>query len=202
MHRLCIVSVWVCHFHDTSFMQHLCIVGMCASNSNKSNPSRQAFFHISVVCCISRLDINTLCSLRFLLGSPSISKSSIESHSGSASVSWQNQTKQCFILRWQDFFHISVGCCISRLEIKKHFKSWPNQSKCKPASHKIRSSSPFQPRSSIRADCWLQRSKSFPSVDCLIQIFQNIPSLLWRLQNILWGSKGWRRRLCRAATCK
>ncbi len=33
-------------------------------------------------------------------------------------------------------------------------------------------------------------SKPFPSVDCCVWIFKNIPSPLQRLQNILWGSKG------------
>ena len=33
------------------------------------------------------------------------------------------------------FFHISVGCCMSWLDIKRHFKSLPYQSKRKPANH-------------------------------------------------------------------
>jgi len=144
----------------------------------------------------------TLCSLCFLLGSLSISKSSIESHSGSASLSWQKQTKQCFVLRRQALFYILVDCCISQLDIKKHFKSWLNQSICELANHETRSCALFQHWSSLQADCWLQRSKSFPSFDCLIQKFHNIPSLLRRLQNILWGSKGWWLRLCQAAICK
>ena len=43
-----------------------------------------------------------LCSLCFLLGSPSISKSSIERHSGDASVSWLKQNT----------IHLSVDCWI------------------------------------------------------------------------------------------
>ncbi len=47
-----------------------------------------------------------------------------------------------------------------------------HQSKCKPANYETRSCAPFQRRSSLGADCWLQRSKSFP-VDCR-PIFESI----------------------------
>ncbi len=53
------------------------------------------------------------------------SKDSIESLSGDAIVSRLKQKR--FILQRQAFFHISVGCCICRLDIKSHFKSWIQQ---------------------------------------------------------------------------
>ncbi len=128
--------------------------GMLGSHSYGKSPVTSS----NKSCSAFRMVVQAtkLCSLCFLLGSPSISKSSTKSHSGSASVSWQNQIKQCFILWWQAFFHISVGCSISRLDIKRHYKSPPNQSKCEPANHEqflTRISVSFQCWSPARADC-------------------------------------------------
>ena len=104
------------------------------------------------------------------------------------------QTTQFFILRRQVFFHISVDCCISRLDIKKHFQSRQNYSRCGPANHETRSCTLLQLRLSLwvdcrilfwwRFDCWIHSnsvwgrillveiwgsassSKSFRQVDC------------------------------------
>ena len=63
--------------------------------------------------------------------------------------------------------------CLFNCQARLH----QNQSKYEPANYKRRSYAPFQRRSSLQADCWLQRSKSF-QVDCR-PIFKSILGGNW-----------------------
>ncbi len=114
-------------FHSTQFKWNVHCFLNDGERAQTSSPNKTCSAFLMVA------QATTFCSLCFLLGSPVVSKNKIN----------RKQFNQCFtlwlsvkqILQWQAFFHISVGCCISWLDIKSHFKSWPNQTKCKPANH-------------------------------------------------------------------
>ncbi len=68
--------------------------------------------------------------------------------------------------------------CLFNFQARLH----QNQSKCDPANYETRSCAPFQRRSSLQADCWLQRSKSF-QVDCR-PIFKSILGGIEYIRNV------------------
>ena len=74
--------------------------GMLGSHSYGKSPVTSSNKSCSAFQMV--VQATKLCSLCFMLGSPSISKSSIESHRGDASVSWLKQNA----------IHLSVDCWI------------------------------------------------------------------------------------------
>ncbi len=92
--------------------------------------------------------------------------------------------QQCFILRRQASFHISVGCCISRLDIKRHFKQTiqnltSQQNQKQNAIH-------------LSVDCWMQASASEETATnqskCKPSLFKIRDTLLSTLGSLLTPS--------------